>query len=76
MDLSYFREQKSFMKDLRALPKFMRSSLDLLLASVGINVLSLALPIVLMQVYDRIVPTRATSTLLWLVVGFFMCIDT
>ncbi|WP_319467348.1 ABC transporter transmembrane domain-containing protein [uncultured Pseudodesulfovibrio sp.] len=70
MDLSYFKEQKSFMKDLRALPKLMHSSLDLLLASLGINVLSLALPIVLMQVYDRIVPTRATSTLLWLVIGF------
>lgn len=72
MDLSYFKEQKGFMTDLRALPIFMRSSLDLFLASVGINVLSLALPIVLMQVYDRIVPTHATSTLLWLVVGF-MC---
>lgn len=72
MNLAYFREQKGFMTDLRALPLFMRSSLDLFLASVGINVLSLALPIVLMQVYDRIVPTQATSTLLWLVIGF-MC---
>jgi len=70
MDLSYFKEEKGFMHDLRALPMFMRSSIDLFLASVGINVLSLALPIVLMQVYDRIVPTHATNTLLWLVIGF------
>lgn len=71
MDLSYFKSRKGFFSDLKALSAFMRSSFDLFLASIGINVLGLALPIVLMQVYDRIVPTRATSTLLWLVVGFF-----
>ncbi|WP_147820320.1 ABC transporter transmembrane domain-containing protein [Salidesulfovibrio onnuriiensis] len=71
MDLSYFREQKGFMRDLRSLPQLMGSSLDLFLASMGINTLALALPIVLMQVYDRIVPTQATNTLLWLVIGFF-----
>lgn len=53
------------------MPMFLRSSFDLFLASLGINVLSLALPIILMQVYDRIIPTKATSTLLWLVIGFF-----
>ncbi|WP_031483944.1 peptidase domain-containing ABC transporter [Maridesulfovibrio frigidus] len=71
MDLSYFKEKKGFMSDLWAMPAFIRNSFDLFLASLGINVLSLALPIVLMQVYDRIVPTQATNTLLWLVAGFF-----
>lgn len=70
MDLSYFRQQHGLIRDLSGLPLFTRSSFDLLLSSVGINILSLALPIILMQVYDRIVPTRATSTLLWLVIGF------
>jgi len=59
------------MRDLRTLPRLMGSSLDLFLASMGINTLALALPIILMQVYDRIVPTQATNTLLWLVIGFF-----
>ena len=70
MDLSYFRQPHGLFRDIGGLPLFLRSAPDLLLASVGINVLSLALPIILMQLYDRIVPTRATSTLLWLVVGF------
>lgn len=72
MDLSYFSSERGMLRDLWALPLFKRSSFDLLLASLSTNTLSLALPIILMQVYDRIVPTRATSTLLWLVVGF-MC---
>lgn len=71
MDLSYFSGERGVLRDIWALPLFKRSSLDLLLASLGTNVLSLALPIILMQVYDRIVPTKATDTLLWLVVGFF-----
>ncbi|ACS80139.1 ABC transporter transmembrane domain-containing protein [Maridesulfovibrio salexigens] len=70
MDLSYFKKQRGLFSDLRTLPAFMRSSFDLFLASICINILGLALPIVLMQVYDRIVLTRATSTLLWLVAGF------
>lgn len=74
MDLSYFKKPRGFFSDLRTLPAFMRSSFDLFLASICINVLGLALPIVLMQVYDRIVPTRATSTLLWLVAGFLVAL--
>nr|WP_321513730.1 ABC transporter transmembrane domain-containing protein [uncultured Pseudodesulfovibrio sp.] len=70
MDLSYFKRPRGLIRDIAGLPLFLRSSFDLFLASVGINVLSLALPIILMQVYDRIVPTRATNTLLWLVIGF------
>ncbi|WP_419783519.1 peptidase domain-containing ABC transporter [Maridesulfovibrio sp.] len=74
MDISYFKKHRGFFSDLIALPVFMRSSFDLLLASIGINVLGLALPVVLMQVYDRIVPTRATSTLIWLVAGFMVAL--
>ncbi|WP_229595495.1 peptidase domain-containing ABC transporter [Pseudodesulfovibrio sediminis] len=71
MDLSYFKRSRSLLRDIGSMPLFLNSSVDLLLASVSINILSLALPIMLMQVYDRIVPTKATSTLLWLAVGFF-----
>ncbi|GAB6052816.1 type I secretion system permease/ATPase [Magnetospira thiophila] len=42
---------------------------QLILASLAINLLSLALPLALLQVYDRIIPNSSLSTLLILVVG-------
>jgi len=42
---------------------------SVLLASLAINLLSLALPLVILQVYDRILPNAATETLLILVLG-------
>jgi len=44
-------------------------SADLLVATVLINLLSLALPLTLMQVYDRIIANRTVDTLVWLIVG-------
>lgn len=41
----------------------------LLLASLSINILSLALPLVILQVYDRILPNTAQATLLFLIIG-------
>jgi len=51
------------------LPPAPRVGLRTLLASLTINILSLALPVVILQVYDRILPNAATSTLLLLVLG-------
>lgn len=49
---------------------FMPGSIfDLILASVFINVLALAMPITLLQVYDRIIPNSAEGTLVLLVSG-------
>ena len=42
---------------------------SILIASVFINLLSLALPVTLIQVYDRILPNEALGSLSWLVVG-------
>ncbi|MEQ8664523.1 MAG: ABC transporter transmembrane domain-containing protein [Rhodospirillales bacterium] len=42
---------------------------DLVLASIFINVLGLALPLTLLQVYDRIIPADAAGTLSLLVIG-------
>ncbi len=42
---------------------------DLVLASVFINILSLAMPLTLLQVYDRILPNNAENTLVLLVLG-------
>ena len=48
-------------------PRAWGGAVDLVLASLGVNVLSLAIPITLMQVYDRIVPAESYDTLIWLV---------
>ncbi len=42
---------------------------SVLLSSLGINLLALALPIVILQVYDRIIPNQATQTFLFLILG-------
>lgn len=43
---------------------------EILAASVAINLLSLALPILLLQIYDRIIPNQAVNTLVLFVIGF------
>lgn len=42
---------------------------DLLVSSALISILSLALPLTLMQVFDRILVNQATDTLAWLIFG-------
>ncbi len=42
---------------------------DLVLASTFINVLALALPLTLLQVYDRIIPNDAQETLSLMIIG-------
>lgn len=42
---------------------------SVLLASLTLNVLSLGLPIVILQVYDRILPNAAVETMFWLTFG-------
>ncbi len=63
-----------FFGDLIALPRVVGCVPELALASLTINLLSLALPLVLMQVYDRIVPNRTLETLIWLVIGFCLAL--
>jgi ATP-binding cassette subfamily C protein LapB len=47
---------------------------DLLVASALINLLSLVLPLALLQVYDRILPTTAENTLALLVIGVLVAL--
>jgi ATP-binding cassette subfamily C protein LapB len=42
---------------------------DVVAASVIINLLGLALPLAILQIYDRVIPHAATSTLLFLIFG-------
>jgi len=48
-------------------PGLRETAKDLMAASFAINMLSLAVPLTLMQVYDRIIPNQSTSTLAWFV---------
>ena len=50
------------------------SSIDLILATLVINILGLALPLTLMQVYDRIIPNQALTSLSVLVIGCSLAI--
>ncbi|MFT6558385.1 peptidase domain-containing ABC transporter [Sneathiella sp.] len=52
-----------------SLPKSTQTRLDIILASTALNILALALPIMILQIYDRIIPNNATDTLLLLVLG-------
>ncbi|VUD46871.1 Alpha-hemolysin translocation ATP-binding protein HlyB [Thalassocella blandensis] len=47
---------------------------DILMATVAINILSLALPIVILQCYDRIIPNNGDKTLTLLIIGLCVCI--
>jgi ATP-binding cassette, subfamily C, bacterial LapB len=47
---------------------------DVLLASLAINLLTLALPLVILQVYDRIIPNNSQETFLVLCLGLVVVI--
>lgn len=45
---------------------------DIIFSSLVINLLSLALPMVLLQVYDRLIPNQAMNTLTILIIGLLI----
>lgn len=47
---------------------------ELLLSSLVLNVLALALPLALLQMYDRIVPNQSYATLTFLVIGVILAV--
>lgn len=56
----------------RALRSLSRSAFgraDILVSSVVINLLSLALPLVILQTYDRVIPNNANATFTYLLAG-------
>ncbi|MEQ9860972.1 type I secretion system permease/ATPase [Pectobacterium cacticida] len=58
---------KSWFKDTLKLSRFLY--LDAVLASLLINIIALATPLFVMNVYDRVVPNQATATLWVLAIG-------
>jgi ABC-type bacteriocin/lantibiotic exporter with double-glycine peptidase domain len=61
------RDSWSFLKLLAATLASLPA--DVLAASIVINLLGLALPLAILQVYDRVIPHSATATLTFLVLG-------
>jgi ATP-binding cassette subfamily C protein LapB len=47
---------------------------EVIISSLLINILALALPVVILQVYDRIIPNQATDTFLVLIAGMLVVI--
>jgi ATP-binding cassette, subfamily C, bacterial LapB len=67
--INSFAKDGNLLMGLVKLPYFVSNTLDFILASAVINILTLALPLTLMQAYDRIIPYQSLSTLFWLVFG-------
>jgi len=61
----------------RPLMRVTLGRLDVLLASLAINLLTLALPLVILQVYDRIIPNESRETFMVLCLGLagVICLD-
>lgn len=53
---------------------FRQETANILLSSVAINLLSLALPIMTLQIYDRILPNPESGTLVMLMIGVSIAI--
>ncbi len=62
-------ERASHMMDALKPERDLKHVMSLLLATVAINVLSLALPVMTLQVYDRILPNEGSGTLNVLMTG-------
>lgn len=59
---------------LRSLFRVTLNRYDVLLTSLALNALTLALPLVILQVYDRIIPGEATDTFAFLVAGLALVV--
>lgn len=64
-----FRSTKSVKASIGAVSYMPGGMFDLVLTSLFINILSLAMPLTLLQVYDRIIPNSADGTLILLITG-------
>lgn len=59
---------------LRSLTRVAVGRMDVLAASLCLNLLTLALPLVILQVYDKIIPYEAASTFSLMVVGLALVV--
>ena len=69
MLLEKFKSGQAWYQGLGVVPGLRETAKDLVAASFAINALSLAVPLTLMQVYDRIIPYQSNATLTWFVLA-------
>lgn len=62
-------QKKRNVSFLRSLTRVAVGRMDILIASLCLNLLTLALPLVILQVYDKIIPNEAVSTFSLMVAG-------
>jgi len=62
----------SWSRGAKAMPSGPSQGSAIWISSFSINLLGLGMPIVLLQVYDRILPYQATNTLALLIVGLIL----
>ena len=67
--LKRLTDHKSVFLAMMKLPDFRKNAFDLVVASGLINLLTLVLPLIIMQIYDRILPYKAVGSLTWLMLG-------
>ena len=67
--LKRLTNHKSVFFAMMRLPDFRKNAFDLVVASALINLLTLVLPLIIMQIYDRILPYQAVGSLTWLMLG-------
>lgn len=67
-------KSRNWFRLVRLVPKSTGDVAALVTATILINLLALALPIALMQVYDRIIPNSSYATMTWLVIGVIAAI--
>lgn len=74
MNFAQFWQRKTWWEVFQLLPDARNNVVDLVTVSVSINLLSLAVPLVIMQVYDRIIPNNSMSTFWWLIAACALAI--
>ncbi|MEO5333403.1 MAG: ABC transporter transmembrane domain-containing protein [Magnetococcus sp. YQC-5] len=67
--LPHLTKKTAWRSALQAVPGYQKAVMDLVVASLVINILVLAVPFTLMQIYDRIIPNTSLSSLGMLVGG-------
>lgn len=74
MLIDRLKEKQNIFSLLSFLPDYKTNAFYLVVSSFSINILALALPIMLIQIYDRIITNSSYGTLVWLAIGTTMAL--
>ncbi len=74
MTIAGFAPQFGYLSTGRSHDREAGFPLSVIVVSASINILGLALPLVILQVYDRVLANQSMSTLFWLITGLLVVI--